>query len=117
MNQDDQDLSIFDLSAFGANGELVGDNMITYGMPLITAYKDGEPLRIVKPIQGTGTILGITPAMDLKNVPKNVWLTGNELLTHGIPPFWSLNRETGVWTESKMMILDEAGNYRFEIIR
>jgi len=117
MDQSDQDLSIFGLSAFGPDGNLIGDSMITYGMPLVTAYQDGNPLRIIRPIEGTGTILGINDTMNLKDVPKNVWLNGAELLEYGIPPFWSLNRETGTWTETRMMILDEQGNYRFEIIR
>lgn len=117
MDTGDQDLSIFQLNAFAKDGTLLWDNMITFGMPLVTAYQNGVPLDIKIPIDGTGTILNQTSEMDFQNVPKNVWLWEKELLKYKIPPFWSLNRKTGTWTESQMMILDTKGNYRFQIIR
>lgn len=117
LDQWDQGLSVFQLSTFYADGTLAGHSMFTFGMPIVTAYQNGLPLKIRSPIEWSGAILGVTPEMDLQNVPKNVWLWAKELLKYKIPPFWSLNREAGIWTESKMMILDTKGTYRFQISR
>ena len=50
--------------------------------------------------------------MDLKNVPKWVYLGKEELEKYGIPPFWYL-RKDWTWIVWEMKILDEAWNYEF----
>jgi len=112
--EDNADLSVFQLDAYDANGVKVGDSFITFGMPYVTAYQNGEALEIASPIEGTGVIL-YQDGMDLVNVPKNEWLSGDQLEQYSIPPFWNLDRKAGVWHETQMMILDEAGNYRFRL--
>ncbi len=112
--KEDQWLSTFRLDTFSENGISIGGNMVTDGMPFITAYQDGKSLKIAKPISGIGTLSpnSLNP-MDLENVPKNTWLDNNALLDYWIPGYWHLNRETGVWTSSVMQILDNNGTYKF----
>jgi hypothetical protein len=51
--------------------------------------------------------------MNFKNVPKNTWLTPTALQKYGLPGFWKLDRESGVWQDSVMQILDDTGTYKF----
>ena len=115
LDRNDNDLSVFSLDAFGAGWERLGDSFITYGMPYITAYQNGEVLKIDRPIEWTGTIL-YTEGMNLKGAPKNEWLGRQQLEQFNIPPFWQLDRVNGVWKESQMMLLDDMGTYKFRLL-
>jgi hypothetical protein len=113
----DNNLSAFQLDVFSASGSNVGWAMITEGMPFVTAYQDGNVLKITKPIEGIGKLQQAQKyKMDFEWVPKNTWLKNEELMKYWLPGYWKLNRDSGVWTESEMQILDTTGRYRFLFI-
>jgi hypothetical protein len=113
LEKADNSLSSFQLDVFSENGTSLWSRMITDGMPFVTAYQDGKELTIWKSIVGTGTVDSLRIRAWLKSVPKNQWLTPNELQQHGLPGFWRLDRSSGIWVESKMQILNETGTYMF----
>jgi len=87
-------LNVFNLDAFDEEDfSYAGGSMITHGMPLVKAYSGDKELAITKPILGKWIIIHQEKAigMDLKNVPKNVWLTKKEADKYKIPPFWRLD--------------------------
>jgi hypothetical protein len=110
----DNSLSTFQLDVFSASGTNVGWAMITEGMPFVTAYQNGKVLKITKPIEGVSKLQQAERfKMDFEWVPKNTWLKNDELMKYGLPGYWRLDRESGVWKESEMQILDTTGRYRF----
>lgn len=115
LTPEDNNLSAFSLDSFSMSWVSLWNGMITNGMPFVTAYKNGEKIHNILPIEWVGVMsLWVTP-MDMKNVPKNTWLSNSELENYGLPGYWKLNRETGVWIESKMQLLDESGTYKFQL--
>lgn len=116
LDQNDNDNNVFRLDAFDENGSLVWNTMVTFGMPYLKAYSENwEELRLKDGFTWTWFIQNQekTFKMDLKNVPKNIYLGKTELDKYGIPPFWVLTNEW-VWKASEMKILDEQWNYEFK---
>jgi hypothetical protein len=113
LTKGDNSLSTFQLDVFSASGSNIGRGMITDGMPFVTAYQSGQVLKIAKPIDGIGQLYSDEFPMDFVNVPKNTWLKYDELKKYNLPGYWKLDRNSGVWTESEMQIIDTVGRYRF----
>ena len=115
LDETNNDANAFNLDVFDEKGSLTGTSMVTFGMPYIKAYNEkGEELDLKWWFTWSWIIQNQHKAinMDLKNVPKNVYLWKTELDKYGIPPFWVLT-DNWVWKESKMKILDEKWNYEF----
>jgi len=118
ITSEDWDLNILNLDTFDNNKSYVWNSMVTFWMPLIKAYDSNwNELEQIKDLLWKWTIQNIwkAPWIDLKNVPKNIWLTKNSLDKYKIPPFWHLDEKAWVWVESKMKILDSKGNYEFKL--
>lgn len=118
ITEDDWDLNVLNLDIFDKNGDYVWNSMVTFGMPLLKAYDDKwNELVIWKKIIGKWIIQNLekAPWIDLNNVPKNKWLSKNELDKYKIPPFWYLDQKNWVWLESEMKILDSNWNYEFRL--
>lgn len=112
------DLNVLNLDIFDDNYNYIGSSFTTLWMPLIKAYSWDEELNIIPDkISWTWIIQNKerAPWMDLNGVPKNVWLTKDELDTYKIPPFWFLDQKNWVWISSKMKILDSLWNYEFNL--
>ena len=99
----------------------IGEGMITYGMPLIKAYKGDVELSVKKPIIGVGrmsnmeefkTRNGLTQ-IDFTAVPKNTPIDYAAALKYNLPPFWQYKKSTGTWETSTFQILDNTGLAQF----
>lgn len=115
LDQTENSSNAFSLNAFDENGSLVGDSMITFGMPYVKFYdENGNELKVKWWYTWLGFIQNQNkaPGIDLVNVPKNIFLGKAELDKYKIPPFWILT-DSGVWVEGEMKILDEKWNYEF----
>lgn len=107
--------NVFKLDVFDNNWNQVWDSFTTFGMPYVKFFdENGNELKTKKWVSGSWFIQNQhkAPNIDLKNVPKNVWLGKEEMDEYNIPPFWILT-DRWVWVESKAKILDEKWNYEF----
>lgn len=113
----DWDLNVLNLDAFDENWTLLWNSMTSLWMPLVKAYSWENELKLSKEITWTWIIQNLerAPWIDLKNVPKNIWLNKIELDKYNIPPFWNLDQTNWVWKTSSMKILDEKWNYEFKL--
>lgn len=119
IGSQDGDINALNLDSFDSETlSYRGWSMITHGMPLIKAYKGDRELVIAKPITGKWTIQDLTKAVgiDLQSAPKNMALSLADCEKYGIPPFWTLNEETGVWYSSSLTLLDSQWNYSFSFL-
>jgi hypothetical protein len=109
--------NVFNLDVFTSdNLSFVWTSMVTFWMPYLTIYDTKwNRLYIWSEIIWRWQIQNTekAPNIDLKNVPKNVYLWKAELEEYWIPPFWNLDLKNWVWKESKMKILDNGWNYEF----
>lgn len=99
----------------------MGEGMITYGMPLVKAYKGDIELYIQKPIIGIGRMSnledfmknnGLTE-MNFATVPKNQPLDFARATQYKLPPFWQYKKRTGIWETSTFELIDATGLARF----
>jgi len=118
ITEEDWDLNILNLDVFDDKWTYLWNSMVTFWMPLIKAYdEEWNELKIWKEVLWKWKIQNQekSPNMDLVNVPKNKWLSKNDLDKYNIPPFWYLDQNNGVWVNSKMKILDNEWNYEFKL--
>ncbi len=117
IGSSDWNLNVFNLDSFDERYNYIWSAMITLGMPLVKAYKWDNELDISIPISWTWKIQDTyrAPWIDLKNVPKNIFLGIDELKKYNIPPWWHYDKNKWVWFSSYMKILDEEWNYEFNL--
>lgn len=89
-------------------------SMVTFWMPLIKAYNNWIELEI-KEVKWIWKIQNWwkNPWLDLENVPKNKYLSHEELEQYKVPYFRILNRKSWVWYTTDLKILDTDWNYEF----
>ncbi len=118
IGEQDWDINALNLDSFDDNWSYWWNSMVTFWMPLIKAYDTNwNELIINEKIIWKWKIQNINKAswINLNSVPKNKWLTKQELDKYNIPNFWHLDQENGVWIADKMKILDSEWNYEFNL--
>lgn len=118
---------LLSLDIFSQEGTFIGSGMTTFGMPLVKAY-DGEvelkinpknPVRVTGEIQNLYDFLiadGKTTEEVAKiyaSIPAGTKITLKKAYELGLPPFWHLDTDKGIWTDSSYTILDQQGNLEF----
>lgn len=95
--------------------------MVTYGMPLVKAYKGERELYVKKPITGVGRMSHLESfkkengleKIDFAAVPKMIDIDLAKAEQYGLPPFWQYKKRTGAWETSTFQVLDDTGLTQF----
>lgn len=114
--------SLLALDVFDSRDSIVWFRMNTFGMPLVKAYKNGEELKIDpnNPIRVEGYFQDHSDYLSLINrdidpesiytdVPVWTKITVDNAESFGMPPFWRLDSEYGIWVDSSYTLLDSSG--------
>jgi hypothetical protein len=106
---------LLNLTAIGIDGSVAGSYMLSYGMPLIKAYKGDKELIIKKPLSGTMIMKdnNEVPYSFATTVPLNTWIDQEQAEKWEIPPFWNLDHNRGIWKPAKFRIINLNGTIEF----
>jgi hypothetical protein len=114
---------LLSLDIFDDQESLLGFWMNTFGMPLVKAYMGDlelhinpeNPLRVLWKLQNHDDYLYMVGKQEKTSeevyaaLPPGALITIDNAEELGMPPFWRLNKNTGIWSDSSYTLLDKEG--------